>query len=359
MSKHVAVLAKKRSTRKVLVGATTIGIDLGDQWSHYCMLDEAGEVLEEARFRTTEGGVGKRFEDMERARIAMEAGTHSIWISEQLKEYGHEVIVANAELHAISRNDRKSDRTDAEKLARYARLDPRVLRPITHRTVEQQQALTVIRARDVLVRLRTAAVNAVRGLAKPCGHRLPASSTCSFPARCAGLLPEGLTAALEPLLEQIASMNAQIKLYDRAILKMATVTYPETQALTQVHGVGSLTAVTYVLTLGSKERFERSRYVGCYLGLRPKRSQSGDRDPQLSITKAGNEYLRRLLTECANFILGRFGKDSALRRWGLHLAERGGKNARKKAVVAVARKLAVLLHRLWVTKQPYVPLYEA
>jgi transposase len=198
MSKHVAVLAKKRSTRKVLVGATTIGIDLGDQWSHYCMLDEAGEVLEEGRFRTIEGGVGKRFEDMESARIAMEAGTHSIWISERLKEYGHEVIVANiTELHAISRNDRKSDRTDAEKLARYARLDPKILRPITHRTVEQQQALTVIRARDVLVRLRTAAVNAVRGLAKPCGHRLPASSTRSFPGamrrtasgrtgRCAG-----------------------------------------------------------------------------------------------------------------------------------------------------------------------------
>jgi transposase len=229
--------------------------------------------------------------------------------------------------------------------------------------VEQQQALTMIRARDVLVRLRTSVVNAARGLAKPCGHRLPASSTRSFPARCAGLLPEGLAAALEPLFEQIAHMNAQIKLYDRAILKMATVTYPETQALTQaltqVHGVGPLTAVTYVLTLGSKERFERSRDVGCYLGLRPKRSQSGDRDPQLRITKAGNEYLRRLLTECANFILGRFGKDSSLRRWGLHLAERGGRNARKKAIVAVARKLAVLLHRLWVTEQPYVPLYEA
>jgi transposase len=168
----------------------------------------------------------------------------------------------------------------------------------------------MIRARDVLVRLRTAAVNAVRGLAKPCGHRLPASSTCSFPARCAGLLPGGQAAALEPLLEQIASMKERVKLYDRAILKMATVTYPETQSLTQVHGVGSLTALIYVLTLGSKERFERSRDVSCYLGLRPKRSQSGDRDPQQSITKAGNEYLRRALTEGANFILGRFGKDS-------------------------------------------------
>jgi transposase len=209
MSKHGTVLATKKSARRVLVGATTIGVDLGDQWSHYCMLDEDGEITEEGRFRTTEGGVAKRFEDMDRVRVAMEAGVHSIWISEQLKEYGHEVIVANVtELHAISRNDSKSDRTDAEKLARYARLDPRILRPITHRTVEQQQALTMIRARDVLVRLRTSVVNATRGLAKPCGHRLPASSTRSFPARCAGLLPEGLAAALEPLFEQIAHMNA-------------------------------------------------------------------------------------------------------------------------------------------------------
>jgi transposase len=188
--------------RRVLVGATTVGVDLGDQWSHYCILDEDGEITEEGRFRTSESGVAKRFEEMDHARVAMEAGTHSIWISEQLKEYGHEVIVANVtELHAISRNDSKSDRTDAEKLARYARLDPRILRPITHRTVEQQ-ALTMIRARDVLVRLRTSVANAAS--AKPCGHRLPASSTRSFPARCAGLLPEGLAAALEPLFEQIA-----------------------------------------------------------------------------------------------------------------------------------------------------------
>jgi transposase len=219
---RLLLLATKKSARRVLVGATTVGVDLGDQWSHYWILDEDGEITEEGRFRTTEGGVAKRFEGMDHARVAMEAGTHSIWISEHLNEYGHEMIVANVtELHAISRNDSKSDRTDAEKLARYARLDPRILRPITYRTAEQQQALTMIRARDALVRLRTSVVNAARVLAKPCGRRLPASSTRSFPARCAGLLPEGLAAALEPLFEQIAPMNAQIKLCDRAILKMA------------------------------------------------------------------------------------------------------------------------------------------
>jgi transposase len=288
----------------------------------------------------------------------MEAGTHSIWISEQLQELGHEVIVANVrELRAISHSDRKSDQIDAEKLARYARLDPEILRPIAHRTVEQQEALTLIRARDLMIRLRTAAVNAVRGLTKSCGHRMPASTTGCFAKRSLAVMPPGLAQALGPVLQQIAEMTLKIKQYDQQIRALSETSYPETQSLMKVHGVGPITALTFVLTLGNKERFGRSRDVGCYLGLRPKRSQSGERDPQLGITKAGNGYLRHLLIECANHILRPRGKDSALRQWGLHLAARGGKQSRNKAVVAVARKLAVLLHRIWVTQEAYVPFY--
>jgi transposase len=338
--------------------AMTIGIDLGDVWSHYCTLNEDCEVVDRGRFRTTPKAIEKWFTDVPHARVAMEAGTHSIWISEQLQEQGHEVIVANVrELRAISHSDRKSDQVDAEKLARYARLDPEVLRPIAHRTVEQQEALSLIRARDLMVRLRTAAVNAVRGLTKSCGHRMPASSTRCFAKRSLAVMPSGLAQALGPVLEQIAAMTIKIKLYDRQIQQLGQTDYPETQALRKVPGVGDLTALTFVLTLGSKERFKQSRDVGCYLGLRPRRSQSGDRDPQLGITKAGNVYLRSLLIECAGHILRPQGKDSSLRQWGLHLAARGGKQARNKAVVAVARKLAVLLHRIWITQEPYVPFY--
>lgn len=290
----------------------------------------------------------------------MEAGVHSIWISEQLEQLGHEVIVANVrELRAISHSDRKSDQIDAEKLARYARLDPEILRPIAHRTVEQQQALTLIRARDLMVRLRTAAVNAVRGLTKSCGHRMPASTTECFAKRSLAAMPPGLAAALEPVLQQIAETTLKIKHYDQQIRLLTQTEYSEAQALLKVHGVGPITALTFVLPLGNKERFGRSRDVGCYLGLRPRRSQSGDRDPQLGITKAGNGYLRHLLIECANHILRPRGKDSALRQWGLHLAARGGKQSRNKGVVAVARKLAVLLHRLWTTQEMYVPFYAA
>jgi transposase len=209
--------------------------------------------------------------------------------------------VANVrELHAICRNDRKSDKVDAEKLARYARLDPNVLRPITHRTIALQESLTVIRARDVLVRLRAALVNAARGLAKPCGFRLPACFTRSFHKRCLAILPEGLKPALKPLIEQIEQISLQIEVFDQLILQMAKKTYPEAQPLTKVHGVGTLTALTFILTLGNKQRFEHSRDAGSYLGLRPRRDQSGSHDPQLGITKAGNAYLRSLLVECAN-----------------------------------------------------------
>ena len=272
----------------------TIGIDLGDVWSHYCTLNEDGEVVDRGRFRTNPSGVDKWFTDLPRVRVAMEAGTHSIWISEQLRELGHEVIVANVrELRAISHSDRKSDQVDAEKLARFARLDPKILRPIAHRTVAQQEALTLIRARNLIVRLRTAAVNAVRGLAKPCGYRLPASSTLCFAKRCLAVLPPGLARALGPVLED-RRYDGEDQQYDRPIKQLTETEYRETQALLKVYGVGHLTALTYVLTLGSKERFQRSRDVGCYLGLRPRRSQSGDRDPQLGITKAGNVYLRCL-----------------------------------------------------------------
>ena len=347
-TQHLIAEIPRRSSR---VG-TTIGIDLGDIWSRYCTLNEAGEVVARGRFRTNPFGVDKL------PWLSGQAGTHSIWISEQIQEIGHEVMVANVrELRAISHSDRKSDKVDAEKIARYARLDPQILRPIAHRSVAQQETLTLIRARDVLVRLRTGAVNSVRGLVKPCGYRLPASSTMTFAKRCLAVLPPGLAEALGPILHQIADMTVKIEQYDREIQKLTETAYPETEALIKVYGVGHLTALTFVLTLGNKQRFQRSRDVGCYLGLRPRHSQSGDSDPQLGITKAGNGYLRPLLVECANHVIGPHGKDSALRRWGRFLGARGGSHEQRRAVVAVARKLAVLLHRIWITQEVYMPFY--
>ena len=171
-----------------------------------------------------------------------------------------------------------------------------------------------------------------------------------------GELSMGLREALKPLFQEVESLNERIQEYDRRIEKMAKETYPETALLKQVKGVGDLIATAYVLTIEDPHRFRKSRDAGCFAGLQPGRRNSGESEAQMHINKEGDEYLRTLLVQGAHYILGPFGEDSDLRRWGQKLSARGGKNAKKRAVVAVARKLAVLLHRLWVSGEVYEPL---
>jgi transposase len=217
----------------------------------------------------------------------------------------------------------------------------------------------VVRARAELVKARTALVNAARGSVKSYGERLPKCGTQQVSRELGAGLSTELREALQPLFREIESLNERIKEYDRRIEKIAQETYPETELLKQVKGVGNLIAQTYVLTIEDPQRFRKSPEVGCFLGLRPGRRNSGGSEPQMHISKQGDEYLRTLLVQGAHYILGTFGEDSALRRWGGKLAERGGKNVKKRAVVAVARKLAVLLHRLWVSGEVYEPLRKA
>ena len=334
-----------------------IGIDLGDVWGHYCSIDDDGNIVEEGRVKMTRRAMSDHFADLPPTRIAIEAGTHSLWVSEHLSDMGHEVFVANVrELRAITDSDRKHDRADAEKLARYARVDPRILRPIKHRSSLTHADLVFVRSRAALVEARTRLSNTARSLVKPFGLRLPPLSVSGYAKKALERVPERLKSAVGPLLALIDALTAQIINFDNQIEKLAETKYPETIALQQIHGVGALTALTFVLTLEDKNRFHKSRDAGCFLGLRPRRSQSGRSDPQLGITKAGDRYLRTLLVQCAHHILGPFGPPTALQLWGRKLAERGGKNGRKRAVVAVARKLAVLLHRLWVTQSSYEPM---
>lgn len=331
----------------------TIGIDLGDKVSRYCIVTSNGEVVEEGSFRNQISSIEKHFSGEPR-RIALEAGAQSAWISRQLKQLGHEVIVANTrELKWITSCDTKNDPGDARKLALLARADVRLLAPVEHRTAEQQAELALIRARDAILRARTLLINMARGIAKGFGMRLPKSITGTFGQRAVEGLPEFLTTALNGVLEQIDALSRQISQYDHQI-GQAAVRHPEVKLLESVPGVGTLTALTFRLTLGRAERFAHSRDVAGFLGLRPKQRQSGERDPQLGISKSGDPYLRKLLVQCSHYILGHWGPDSALRRWGLSKAA-GGKNATLKAIIAVARKLAVLLHRLWVTGEFYKP----
>jgi transposase len=268
----------------------------------------------------------------------------------------HEVIVANArQVKLISQSSRKDDRLDAQTLARLARVDPQLLRPIQHRSEEAQTHLMVIRVRAALVEMRSSLVNTARGLAKSVGERLPKSDTDQMGVQRLEGLPAQLQQTLRPLLEQIESVTEKIKESDGRIEQIARTEYPETALLKQVSGVGTLIALTFVLTIEDRDRFQKSRDVGCYVGLRPKRSESGQSQPQLRITKEGDVYLRRMLVQGAHYILGYRGPDTDLKRWGLRLAGQG-KNAKKRAIVEVARKLGILLHRLWVTGEVYEPL---
>jgi transposase len=338
----------------------TAGLDLGDKYSYLCLIDtQSGEVIEESRLRTTPEAFRRRFCSERPLRVAIEAGTHSPWVSRVLEECSHEVLVANArKIRLIYANKRKTDEIDAENLARLARLDPKLLYPLKHRGEDSQAHLAIIRSREALVSCRTQLVNHVRGTVKSFGARLAKCPARSFHNKAPEHIPEALRPALGPTLETIGSLTERIREYDRQLEMLCQEHYPETELLRQVEGVGVLTALTFVLTLEDPYRFEKSRSVGAYLGLVPARDQSGDRDPQKRISKEGDEMLRRLLVGSAHYVLGPFGSDSDLRRHGEKIASRGAKNSKKRAVVAIARKLSVLLHRLWVTGEAYDPLYN-
>jgi transposase len=339
----------------------TAGLDLGDKYSYLCLIDqESGQVIEEGRLRTTPEAFRRRFASEQPMRIAIESGTHSPWASRVLEGCGHEMLVANArKLRLIYSNKRKTDEVDAENLARLARLDPKLLYPLKHRGEESQAHMAIIRSRQALVDCRTQLVNHVRGAVKSFGARLPKCPARSFHKRAPEHIPEALRPALGPILETIGSLTERIRDYERKLEAVSEEHYPETKLLRQVEGIGTLTALTFVLTLEDPHRFERSRSVGAYLGLVPASDRSGERDPQKRISKEGDEMLRKLLVSGAHYVLGPFGSDSDLRRHGEKIAARGGKNSKKRAVVAVARKLAVLLHSLWISGEVYEPLRNA
>jgi transposase len=342
------------------VTAQTVGLDVGDRETHYCILDGEGTVFEEGRFRSTRDGLAKRFGKMEQSRVILEVGSLSPWMSRDLEAFGHEVLVANSyQVGRIYKGQDKTDRKDAETLARLGRADPKLLKPLRHRRQSAMLDRGLLNAREVLVRSRVQLINHVRGVVKTVGARIPSCGAAQFAKKAEPALPGAMRSALESVLQTIQLLTDQIRAFDRKIEAVSKERYPETELLLAVHGVGPLTAFAFVLSIDDPDRFVKSRDVGSYLGLRPGKHQSGDSDPQMRITRTGDPQLRCLLVQCANYILGPFGQDSDLRRFGLRLIDRGGRFARKRAVTAVARKLAVLLHRLWVTGEVYDSLYLA
>lgn len=332
---------------KTKTSTRTIGIDLGDRKHAVCVLDAKGEIITEQSITNTRESLAQFSARHPGALVVMEVGMNSPWVSRFFEALGHRVLVANArKLRAIYQNDRKSDRRDAEMLARLARSDEKLIHPIKHGSEEVQRDLLRIKLRDNLVRQRVDVISAVRFSLKSIGIRLKSPSTVCFARHARRALEEDypeMLALIEPSLAVIDSMTGQIRELERGIEKLAAESYPQCAFLSQITGVGTLTSLTFVLTIGDPNRFARSRDVAAYLGLVPRRDQSGDTDKQLRISKAGNAYMRRLLVGAAHYVLGPFGPDCDLKRQGLKLAELGGSRAKKKAVIAVARKLAVLM----------------
>jgi transposase len=340
-------------------GRNCIGLDVGDRRSVFHIEDALGKRLGKGKVKTTPQAIHDVFASMEPARVALEVGTHSPWLSEFLTALGHEVTVANAyRVSLVAKNQRKTDPVDAKFLCWLLRANPDLLFPIRHRGPEARADLALIRSREGIVATRTSHINQVRGLVKPSGARIPGMSPQSFANGAKEYIPTELRKALAPLLRLIAMETAQIKGLDREIARLCAEKYPETKRLMQVGGVGPITALTFVLTIEDPSRFLKAREVGPYFGLVPRQRSSGKVNPELSITKAGDARVRRLLTQCAQHILGRYGRDCELRRFGKRLEARGKKNAKRKAVTAVARKLAVLLLALWKSGEDYVPLFE-
>lgn len=350
----------------------TIGLDLGDREHSYAVIDEAGELVSRGTVSNTRSAMGSFLRPHGGARVVMETGTHSPWLSRLCHELGLEVLVGNSrKLRAIYQNPRKDDPADAELLARIGRFDPQLLCPITHRGAQAQAHLALLKARDQLVASRSKLIAHVRSQVKSFGDRLPGSiSAPAFHYKVRPLLVDELRPALEPLLDTIELLTTQIRHYEQRLEALADEYYPETHRLRQIKGVGRITALAFVLTLEDPTRFPDPRDVGAWLGLTPRRDQSGSRDPNLGISKAGNAYLRRLLVEAARYILGPFGEDCDLRRYGLRLLQlppdataeqikEKTSHAKNRAVVAVARKLAVLLRVLWLRGEPYQPLRHA
>lgn len=330
-----------------------VGCDVGEKLSELCVLDSSGAVVERRQVRTTAHGIAKPLGRYRKAIVVIEVGVHSRWIEEVLTGAGHQVIVANArQVKLIWKRRKKTDKTDALLLARLARVDKTLLAPVQHRSRAAQLDLATLRSRDVLVRVRTTLFNHVRGMLKPFGIKPVHCAPSALPERVTNEIPPALIPALEPVLNVLRELNTQIATHDRQVNQLAAAC-PTTVRLSQVDSVGVLTALAYRLTLEDPSKFKKSRNVAAFLGMTPAKDQSGESDPQKRISKAGDPFLRRLLVQCAHNLLGPFGPDCDLRRWGLRLAEHGGRAGKKRATVAVARKLSVVLHRLWVSGEPY------
>ncbi len=333
----------------------TIGLGLGNTQSDYCIVDKASTVVGRGRVRSTREALARLLSSYPGALVVCEVGGHSRWVQKLVESLPLEIIVANArQIALINKSHRKNDKRDAELLATVGACMPRMLQNVTHKGDTFYADLAVLETRNLLTAERTKLTNRIKGLCKAQGEPLSMRGGRAFHKKAPEHIPESLRPGVSPLFAILEKIDEQLVEIDK-VLNATAERYPVTAKLRQINGVGIQTALTFVLTICEPSRFSNSRDVAPYLGLVPRQRASGNCDPQLSISKAGDANLRRLLVLCSHYILSR-GQDCHLRRWGLALCERGGKNAKKRACVAVARKLSVVMLALWKSASDYDPM---
>lgn len=347
---------------------TTIGIDVSDRTSKICVMqkmpDGERRIVIETTCATTREGFSEALSKLDRSwPIAFETGTHCRWMDRHFKSLGFTTFIANpGKVPSISKSTTKNDRNDARELARLAIADVAMLHPVKLRDEVYQQMLRYHRGRNELICVRTKLISQLRGFAKSIGFRIEDCSTERFHKLSKGDWPVDLETVAWPLMDVIEVVNLKIKAFEKSIKDLSE--QPEFKGMVDrvrlVYGVGDIGATAFVAAIGGyPDRFEHSRDAGCYLGLVPKQDQSGDKDKQLHITRAGSCLVRTVLIECAGVVLQSNAKETDLKLKGLRISMNGGLIARKKARTAVARGLAVTM--LALLKNPdreYIPLSE-
>lgn len=333
-----------------------IGIDIGDKTNFVCVLDSKGNIVLETEVTNDEESVTILLENFPSATVAIEACSHSLWLNALLLELDLKVYVANPrKVQLIYKNYKKTDKEDAKILAKLVRSDPSLLFPIVTRDIETQEDLILLKTRRKMVDCRGDLIRHIRGIIKPFGVKLPKGVTVdNFHVKAKEYIENSILSILKDTFDAIESLAKQIKNLETKIDDLIKEKYPEANLLQTIPGVGPIISLTFLLIIGDPKRFKKSRDVGAYFGLIPKRDQSGEMDKSLPITKTGDASMRALLVNASHRNLGIFGKDTQLRRHGLKImGTNENKIRKKKAVIAVARKIAVLMHSILISGEEF------